>query len=91
MTAPAPMPYDSQFHDTAQGAIAFLRADSTHDLTRATAIPDPEVAGVWLVDLHVPDPADHDAVEVIVYLKGYPDPWGDLRAHNDFETLWGAP
>ena len=76
---------EKTYPDTAKGAIAYLRADSSLDLTNATARPDPQVLGVWLVELHVDDPQIGQEVDAIVYLAGYPTPWGDDRPHNDFE------
>jgi hypothetical protein len=77
--------------DTADGALAYLRGDCSLDLSRATARPDPQVAGVWLVDLHVPDPQVGQEVQVLVYLRGYADPWGNNREHNDFECCVHDP
>jgi hypothetical protein len=84
MTAP-PDSMTRIYPDTSEGALQYLRADCSLDLSRATARPDPQVYGVWLVDLHVTDPQLGQEVEVLVYLAGYPDPCGDARPHNDFE------
>ena len=46
--------------DTEQGAITALAEMSTYDVTGATAIPDPQIAGVWLVT--------HPGGQSIVYL-----------------------
>ena len=68
-----------KYPDTAEGAIQCLEADSTYNLQNATARPDPSVRGVWLVMFR--------GHKVIVYLSGYPDPWGQIRETNDFEEV----
>lgn len=69
--------------DTATGAKAALKEMSRLDPVRidaATARPDPVVKGVWaLLGCGVDEP------DVVVYLGGYPDPFGNLRAQDDFE------
>jgi hypothetical protein len=37
------------YPDTEAGAIQAMRDMSSYDMTSATAIPDPQIAGVWLV------------------------------------------
>src|SRR5437899_12711790 len=68
-----------KYPDTAEGAIAYLKKDSTLNLTGATARPDPSVRGVW--EVKTPK-----GVRAIVYLAGHPDPFGKLRPTNDFEA-----
>ena len=64
--------------DTPSGARAMLASDSNLDLMGAEFEPDPQVRGVWKFTLG-------SGAEGIVYLAGYPDPWGNVREHNDFE------
>ena len=91
MTA-APDSMTRIYPDTSEGALQYLRADCSLDLTSATARPDPQVLGVWLVDLHVADPQLGQEVEVLVYLAGYPDyRGGDARPYNDFECCCHDP
>ena len=89
MTSQPPATLTTQYPDTEEGALACLRDDSTLDLEGATCIPDPWVRGVWLVTLadHA-HPGPDDPVQAIVYLKGYPDQWGERRPYNDFECLY---
>lgn len=70
---------DHKYPDTAMGAIKALSVASTFDVTGATAEPDPAVAGVWKVRCN-------DGT-FIVYLAGYPDPWGNARETIDFEEI----
>ena len=49
------------YPDTEAGAIQAMRDMSSHDMTGATAIPDPQVPGTWLVT--------HAAGRSIVYLN----------------------
>ena len=77
--------WDKVYPDTLKGAIAFLAAESTLDLSNATGYPDPEVEGVWMVE-HPGQEHEPEAVASIVYLKGYDDPWGNERKENDWET-----
>jgi hypothetical protein len=51
----------------------------TIDFSTCKFTPDPTVDGVWKVDLK----SGHT---IIAYLKGYKDPWGQIRDINDFET-----
>jgi hypothetical protein len=77
-------PVEKQFPDTAQGAIDALLDMSVFKREEVTgAIPDPSVEGVWLVRLKLK--WDPDTNGAIVFLAGYRDPWGQVRAHNDFE------
>lgn len=73
------------YPDTGDGFLAMLNADSALTITRedCEAIkPDPQVDGVWYLKLKTPQ----DGVcEIIGYLAGYKNPWGEVRAHNDFE------
>ena len=69
----------ANYRDTAEGAIEYLRDESSLDLDGATAQPDPYIQGVWKVTLR-------DRTYAIVYLAGYKDPFGKVRAHNDFEV-----
>lgn len=69
-----------KYPDTSAGALQYLKDDSKGlNLTGAKVFPDPVVHGVWGVDLT-------DGRRVIVYLAGYPDPWGESRKYNDFEV-----
>jgi hypothetical protein len=49
------------------------------NLQGATGRPDPSVQGVWEV-------RTKDGVRAIVYLAGYREPMGNVRATNDFEV-----
>ena len=51
----------TEYPDTEAGAIQALEDMSTHELDGATAMPDPQIAGVWLVT--------HGAGRCIVYLE----------------------
>ncbi len=51
----------TEYPDTEAGAVQAMRDMSSHDMTGATAIPDPQIPGVWLVT--------HAAGRSIVYLK----------------------
>ena len=75
-------PITHVYPDTRAGVLAYLeQAHGTpQDLAQAIVWPDPEVRGVWKVRLV-------SGIEVIVYLAGYPDPWGVLREHNDHEEF----
>lgn len=66
-----------QYPDSAQGAVQALRDGTGAELEGATAIPDPQVEGVWLVT--------HSEGRAVVYLPGYKNPWGDVREYLDFE------
>lgn len=72
-------PWTHKYPNAPEGAIRYLSEDSDLDLDGATAIPDPHVSGVWLVRMT-------DGRRAIVYLAGYPDPFGREREHNDFEV-----
>lgn len=71
-------PWNNVFPDTGAGAIAALEAMTDLDLKGAKVIPDPKVDGVWMVI--------HNGHKAIVYLKGYKNPLGNVRDHNDFES-----
>ena len=92
MTSQPPATLTTQYPDTEEGVLACLLANSTFstlELEGATCTPDPQVLGVWLLTLadHA-HPGPDDPVQVIVYLAGYPTPWGELRTLNDFECLY---
>jgi hypothetical protein len=55
-------------------------------LHKAIALPDPSVAGVWLVTAPHKK-AGKPAIGFIVYLGGYNDPFGNERAEDDFECV----
>jgi hypothetical protein len=77
--------------DSPEGAIAFLRAetgflDGVEDESLVVDA-DPWLRGVWKIQRI--DPSDRSgSFEVVVYLAGYPDPWGNLRTANDCEGLF---
>lgn len=75
--------FDSIFEDSKAGAVDCMNAISTYAMTAEAceATPDPEVRGVWKLVW--------EGRTFIVYLKGYADPWGETRDHNDFEEVWG--
>jgi hypothetical protein len=79
---------DTIYPDTEAGAIACLKSQSLYDVKGARAIPDPEVQGVWKV---ICKDNKHnrsiESSEAIVYLAGYPNPWGEFRKWNDFEGI----
>ena len=77
MTLPS---HDIIYSDTPTGAVEYLKADSTLPMDTVTEVEiDPVVHGVWRVWLA-------DGRGVIVWLKGYPDPFGKIRTYNDFEV-----
>lgn len=65
--------------DTAASAIECLAQDSTYPTAGATAIPDPEARGVWLVTLA-------DKSKVLVYLKGHGQQ--EHAPFDDFEEVY---
>lgn len=70
-----------RYRDTSDGVLSYLRHDSNLDLRKEnirSITPDPSVEGVWEVML--------SDTQVIVYLAGYKDPWGEIRKTDDFET-----
>jgi len=75
---------DKKYRDSLKGAVQMLRDMSTLKLTETpTGRPDPQVDGVWQIDL---EPMWNDGSDcAIVYLMGYSDPWGHPRETNDFE------
>lgn len=75
---------DPIYTDSAKGAIEMLGTDSSWDVSKAKAQADPEVEGVWLVT-NIFDKHDRNKGRAIVYLAGYKDPYGRIRAYNDFE------
>jgi hypothetical protein len=73
------------YPDTSAGAIECLRDESALVLTgKMDCCPDPYVVGVWEVRSKGID--EDQNWRVIVYLKGYKDPWGQVRTENDFEA-----
>lgn len=78
-----------KYPDTADGALEYLKKDAVYDLSKACCFPDPAIEGVWLVRgavVHYENaPITEEVCDVIVYLAGYKDPFGQLRTHNDFE------
>ena len=81
-------PFQKQYPDTAAGARQAL-LDMSHftlaDLQGSSTYPDNQVAGVWMVE-HLNSVIEPEAVASIVYLKGYKEPFGNVREMNDFET-----
>jgi hypothetical protein len=79
--------YNSQFPDTAKGAWAALTKIASKEwldkLDRKAIYMDPEVHGVWGIDMVNKKTGKKGMV--VVYLKGYKEPFGDLRKYNDFE------
>jgi hypothetical protein len=74
-----------KYPDTLAGAISYLRAEGPMiGLALAIGRPDPQVQGVW--EVNVPRVGRVAARRHIVYLSGYPDPLGKIRTENDFET-----
>ena len=69
-----------KYPDTTSGAIQALSDMSSLDTSGAVALSD-TVQGVY----KVLTPNDYDVSFAIVYLAGYRDPWGRVRACNDFE------
>lgn len=72
---------DTDYPDTAEGAIQALGDMSTHNVQGATAIPDPHVDRVWLVK--------HSGGQSIVYLKKPDDIYSHRQPMNDFEDIEG--
>jgi hypothetical protein len=69
-----------KYPDTREGAIEYLRDESTLDLSgEITAKPDPSVQGVWRI-------VTQDHMYATVYLAGYRESFGNIREHNDFEV-----
>ena len=76
------------YPDTAAGAIdALLYMSVYKPADLGEAIPDPQVMGVWKVKHTAKAFKKHGTLASIVYLAGYPGPWGDKRTSNDFEDI----
>ena len=75
---------EQKYPDSQKGAIAALSNMSTWDVSQATAVPDPQVQGVWLVT----NIFQNDGIkgQAIVHLAGYKDSYGNVRDMNDFES-----
>ena len=76
------------YPDTKTGVLNLLREETTinipEDNDQITVEPDPEVEGVWKVDI---DPKTNDGDNVVIIeLAGYVDPWGRKRIVNDWGT-----
>jgi hypothetical protein len=80
-----------RFPDNEQGAIQALLSMADPREIKSTNIakanPDPQVEGVWEILFKKPIPGGD--TKAIVYLAGYPDPFGKIRAYDDFETGQG--
>lgn len=77
---------EKKYPDTLAGAKQMLKDDSTldHDMIDAAkGRPDPAVKGVWA--LYGVSDDEFEGPDAVVYLKGYPDPYGKDREYNDFE------
>lgn len=74
-----------EYPDSEAGALAYIAYETEGgiDLSDATCGPDPVVKGCWLIT--TPN-AKMDYV--IVWLKGYGDPFGTVRPNNDFESIY---
>ena len=74
------------FPDTEEGAMAYLRAETEGEINMDICLvsPDPQVNGVWKVDV----PRDSVVEYCIVYLAGYMMPNGVIRDTNDFESFY---
>ena len=76
------------YPDSKSGVLALLREETTinipEDNDKISVESDPDVEGVWKVDID-PQMNDEDNV-VIVELAGYVDPWGRKRIVNDWAT-----
>lgn len=69
------------YPDSPEGVQAFLTDFTTisvYDMEHSMVASDPEVSGVWQVLFP-------DKSHAIIYLAGYPDPYGNVRSENDFE------
>lgn len=76
------------YADTEQGALEFIANETCLKCTsNSKCIPDTAIKGVWKVtDLKVGKRVHIDA---IIYMSGYPDPFGGIRDTNDFENSEG--
>lgn len=72
-------PEKENYPDTELGVIEFVQEffDPSINLKQPKIEPDPEIQGVWKVET--------DSYRAIVYLKGYKEPFGNIREYNDFE------
>jgi hypothetical protein len=70
-----------KYPDTSEGAKQALADMSVFSYNQMSgAYPDPMVAGVWKVYIE-----NNSCTFAIVYLAGYPNPFGTIRLTNDFE------
>jgi hypothetical protein len=74
---------DTIYPDTEAGVLDCLKEMTISDLTNAKCTPDPVVQGIWKV--YCPNIEPEDERTLIVYLAGYPNPFGIKRNTNDFE------
>ena len=80
----------TKYADTKEGALAFINSETQLTTTEnSVVVPDPAVQGVWKVtELEWGPNCKH--MEAIIYMGGYPDPFGNIRDSNDFETSEGV-
>lgn len=84
---------DTKFQDSVNGAKAALKAMADKrfyaKMEKLTFRPDPQVQGVWGVFSQKDKYEDGIMVapkcECVIYLAGYPGPFGNIRIRNDFE------
>lgn len=79
----------TKYLDTEVGAFDFIKNETCLTLTEnSIAVPDPAVQGVWKVTELEWGP-NYKHIDAIVYMGGYPDPFGNIRDTNDFESSEG--
>jgi len=81
--------YNKIYPDTAEGALlAFKSLAKTpkYDLSNIKIKPDPEVQGVWLITFEKFN-KNTNSNSVIVYMRGYKEPGGEIRQYNDYEDV----
>lgn len=85
--------WNKQYPDNARGAIEFLtdgiqidpdfvKNEFKWNPSTCSVRPDPQVEGVWAIE------NKETGYAVIIYMKGYKEPFGNVRENNDFETFY---
>jgi hypothetical protein len=67
-----------KYNDNEAGAREFIVKETTITDKIVSIKPDPDVRGVWCIEFP-------NKFAIIIFMGGYPDPWGKIREHNDFD------
>lgn len=81
-----------RYCDTVEGCKMFVARETVYVTTTDTDYkPDPAVEGVWLVKNLVVNKKKGKFAPptsgIILYMKGYKDPFGNIRETDDFEDV----